>query len=192
MATAALTPDLAMGLAGKVSAAIDTGRVEGWSADDVATAVLASRFLRELLARVQHSVVSELRQGTDAQGFADRYATANTDLETIQQTVKRVLEKTRANGLPAQADELVSTLEAVGDDITRLRQFVSEALAKANAPARPVDWIKVQEIEAACGWGRPVERQPGTASPIRMTRRTLSEKSTCPDHPTVLEQGNLE
>ena len=160
MASASFVPDLALGLAVKISAAIETGRIEDLAADEVSAAIFACQSLRHLFALARTSIEKALRQGVDARAFASACERAILGLDAATQTAERVAAKVHAGRLPALAEELLANYQDLAADIANLRQFLGEALSSAKAPARPIDWNRVHAAEAAFDGGetKPFQR----------------------------------
>jgi hypothetical protein len=152
--------DLAVGMAEKMAQAFETGRLEELTPEQVSIGIRMCGFLQELFAHARRSIEEGLSQGVEAKAFAARYERAVNELEAVLTMTERVVTKARTSQLPPPADQLVSRYRALMDDMISLHQFLAEAVAKAKLPARPMDWNRVQEAEAAFARGetKPFQR----------------------------------
>jgi hypothetical protein len=153
MATATVLPDMALQFAERMSEALEPGRVEELSVQEVSAAILTCSFLRNLFSMVRQSIETALSDGVDAKSFAAKYERAVPELDKIMATTARVVQKARTSHLPPPTEELVTNYQALGEALADLRHFLVEVLAKVKAPVRPIDWTRVQEAEAAYARG---------------------------------------
>ena len=166
MATATMLPDLAVGLAETMADAFETRRVEEWTSEEVSAAIFACHFLRDLFAMARRSIEDSLSAGVEAKTFFAHYEDAVADLDAVLATVEQLVAQARTRHLPKLTEEFVLHYQAFGSDLASLRQFLTEALTKAKTRSRPIDWKRVQEVEAAYQRGetRPFqqlsEKQP--------------------------------
>jgi hypothetical protein len=151
MASATFIPDLAAGLAETLSDNVE--KVEELSTKDVQAALLVCTFMQTLLKMARGSIESSLRQGVDARAFASTYERSIAGLDSASKAVGRLLQRGHPRHWPILGEELLSGYEDLAADLAKLRQFLVEAVAKAKAPPRPLDWERVRQAEAAYGRG---------------------------------------
>ena len=70
------------------------------------------------------------------------------------------MTKAQTSVLPQPAEQVIASYRALMDDVMSLREFLANVVAKAKMPARPFDWKRAQEAEAAFARGetKPFER----------------------------------
>jgi hypothetical protein len=161
MATPTMFPDLAVGFAEKMANTFE-GRIKELTPDQVSTAIRACAFLQDLFAQARRSIEEELSQGVEARAFADKYERLATDLEPVLATTQRLVTEARTSSHSEPVEQVVSSYRALMDEMLSLHEFLAKAVAKAKLPARPVDWKRVQEAEAAYASGetKPFQRSP--------------------------------
>jgi hypothetical protein len=162
MATATVFPDLAVGLVEKMAEAFGDHKVQELPPEEIAAATSICRAIRHLFTAARHSVERSLSEGVDVKAFTARYDPTLSSLELISVSVARVAAS--AGPAPDLAGEFLSELRALGGDVADLQHLLGEALSKAKAPLRPIDWDRVREAEAAYARGetKPV-RKPTVA-----------------------------
>jgi hypothetical protein len=158
MLCATFVPDLALGFAEKMSATVE--KVEEFSESDGETAVLACQFLQMLFAKARNSIESMLSEGVEARSFVTQYERTAAELADIATAIEQAVARSRSRPARAMANAFIANYQALGQEIESLRQMLVEALAKAKAIPRPIDWQRVQEVEAAYQQGatKPFQR----------------------------------
>jgi hypothetical protein len=162
MATATFSSDLAIGIAEKMAQVVEKVGVEELNPEQASTGIRMCGFLQELFAQARRSIEEGLSAGVDAREFAAKYERGVIGLEAIMTMTQQAVTKARTSQLSPAAEQFVSSYRASMDEMRSLHQFLVEALAKAKLPARPIDWNRVQEAEAAFARGetKPLQRSP--------------------------------
>jgi hypothetical protein len=160
MAPTAFVSDLALGIAEKVNAAFAAGQVEQLQADEFAASSATCRFLRDLFEKARRSIEATLSAGVDARAFAAHYGGAVAGLDGMLQTVERIVAHAQDRQLSQAAGQFLADYQELGRAMADLRGLLVEALAKAGAPTRPVDWDRIRAAEAAHARGetKPFQR----------------------------------
>jgi hypothetical protein len=68
-----MLPELALGLAAQVANAIEKGKLEDLTSDEVSAAIFASHFLRSMFGMARRSIEASLCAGVDAKTFVAQY-----------------------------------------------------------------------------------------------------------------------
>jgi hypothetical protein len=159
MGMTSIVPDLAMGCAERINAAFDANNVEDWTPDDVSAAIFACNSLQTLVALARRSIDSALRKGVDAKAFAAKYEGVVGHLGAVAKTVDRLAAAIPLSQRPILTEELVRSYRNVGNELTILREFLTDALSKTKTP-RPIDWKRIEAAEAAYARGetKPLQR----------------------------------
>jgi hypothetical protein len=157
-----LLPDLALGVVGEMTRALEARAIERCSAEDISEAVSLCQEVQRLVRLSLRSVQRALSQGMEAGQFAARYEPIVVALDPRLNNVRRLTEALRALPLPEYAAELLSEFQTLGVELARLHQFLGEALARARAAPRPIDPSRVREAQAAYGRGetKPFRKAP--------------------------------
>jgi hypothetical protein len=153
MATAAFVPDLATGMAGGFFKAVEPRNIEELSADELSTLVDASAFIRGLFADSRRNIEAGLCEGVEATAFASKYERGVGALNLVFDTVERIVKRLEAMRPSPRVDPVLSNFKALYDELTGLRHFLLEALAKAKTPPAPINWTRIREVEAAYSRG---------------------------------------
>jgi hypothetical protein len=149
MAPVTLFPDLATGLAATLADALKGRNVDDLSAAEVSAAIFTCSFLRNLVSIARRSIEATLCEGVDAKAFAANSERAIAELDRVRVVAERVAERARTGHLPVLAQEFVTNFQGLERDLTDLRRFLLEAVARAKAPLGPIDLKRLQEAQAA-------------------------------------------
>ena len=149
MTTATVLPDLGVSFAEKTTQIFEAANIEKMTLGEATRTIDVLRVVREVLTAARQSIEETLSGGVDAVAFAAKYDKAVTALGPLTETLGRIVAKTQAKLAPTHAKELASHFQALATDIASHREFLALAVAKAKAPAHPIDWQRVQQVESA-------------------------------------------
>jgi hypothetical protein len=158
----AVYPILANGLIDTITSAMQAEPVDEWSPEAVEEAVSLCRQARRAVQSIRDDREQALQAGQEAKGFVAQNEPLAQILSGKLAVFSRLVEEFSDRVLTPRMKEFVSESQALAHEATDLHSFLEEALAKAKAPPRPIDWNRVQAAEAASARGetKPFQRRP--------------------------------
>jgi hypothetical protein len=137
-----------------------TEPVHTWPARSLQTAIGVLRQIRESAADARKELEDKLATGVEARSFARAYGPYLIATDEHVSLIRKLADFL----LPAEdpsCRSLVAELRLLEQEEVAFRDLLAEALARASAPARPVDWNRVDAAgEAyAAGKTRPFSRE---------------------------------
>jgi hypothetical protein len=151
---------LAEAMAGALAEAAE--KVEVLTAEQLSNWNRGCDFLRSLNKQARQSIEEVLCQGVDAKAFVAGFEGELAALSRVASITGRVLTIARNSPLPPEGEEFVANYRALLDEVLSLHQFLADAVAKAKAPRRSIDWQRVHEVEAAYARGETKPFQPSS------------------------------
>jgi hypothetical protein len=126
--------------------------VRTWPVRSLQTALKILRDVRESAVDARHELADELSAGVEARSFAGAYQEYLPVLEEQVGIVRQLIELASPAEDPS-SQSLVAELRLLETENQAFRDLLADALARASAPVRPVDWERVRAAEEAHGRG---------------------------------------
>jgi hypothetical protein len=154
--------DILIGFAETMTNQLETRRVEEVTPEEASSFIPFCEFFEKQFAQTRRSLVERLIRGVEGRAFAAKFEDRVASLEAVLARMNRVVTKVRTGPLSSPVEEFLSSFRALMDEMLRLHQVLSQAVAKAKMPLRPVDWNRVREADEAYARGetKPFQRSP--------------------------------
>jgi hypothetical protein len=123
-----------------------------WPEESLRARLADVQNLRETTADLHQTLDDLLSEGVEARGFARQCGPLLGSIEGQIADVQRLHTVVSSWG-DDLSQSLAAELCSLEQDTRALRDLLAEALARAAAPARPVDWERVRAAEEAYARG---------------------------------------
>jgi hypothetical protein len=164
--SAAVYPILASGIIHTITNAMQAEAVEEWSAEAVEAAISLCRQARRAVKDIRHEQEQMLQGGMQAKAFVAQIEPRAQIMGRGLAVLSRLVEGQGGRALDPRMQNFLSESQALVREAADLQSFLSEALAKAKVPPRPMDWNRVQEAEGAYARGetKPFQKHPNAGA----------------------------
>jgi hypothetical protein len=135
-----------------VSEEVTAESVHTWPEQSLQFCLHLLQKIREGIANRRQMLEAMLAEGVEARSFARNHGSLLPVLDDQLGQVRGVVERLAAADDPV-SESLGGELRLLEQEIQTFRNLMSEALSRASAAPRPVDWDRVRAAEEAHGRG---------------------------------------
>lgn len=146
--TKLVIPSLERRLLQMLSDEVAAESIHDWPEQSVQFCVELLRKLREYTAKKRQTLEAMLAEGVEVRSFAHNHSPLLSVLDDQIGQVRELVERL-APAEDAASRSLAAELHLLEQAIQVFRDLLAEALSRASAPPRPVDWDRVRAAEEA-------------------------------------------
>jgi hypothetical protein len=138
-------PIFARGLWGTIAEAAAAGHVERWSVEAVEQAISHCQLARKAARGIRRQQEELLGNGVEARTYAAQTEPLVVILGRCIDSLSPLVEGLAGRDLAPPLTAFLAEAQYLVREATDLRDFLAEAVARANTPSRPIDWQRLQE-----------------------------------------------